>query len=89
MVGWHHRLNGHEFEQAPGDGKGQRSVACYSPWGHKESDMTQQLEKNNQSYPQKYSKRKVGCIPFVGSQGYGFSTVMYGCESWIMKKAER
>ena len=34
-------------------------------------------------------KRKVGCIPFVGSQGYGFSTVMYGCESWIMKKAER
>ena len=32
MVGWHHRLNGPEFEQAP-DGKGQRSVTCYSPWG--------------------------------------------------------
>ena len=41
MVGWHHRLNGHEFEQAPGDGEGQGSLACCSPWGHKESDMTE------------------------------------------------
>ena len=38
MVGWHHRLNGHEFEQAPGDGEGQGSLACCSPWGHKELD---------------------------------------------------
>ena len=38
--GWHHRLNGLEFEQTPGDGEGQRSLACYSSWGHKESDMT-------------------------------------------------
>ena len=36
MVGWHHRLNGHEFEQAPGDNKGQGDLACCSPWGHKE-----------------------------------------------------
>ena len=43
MVGWHHRLNGHEFEQAPGVGDGQRSLVCYSPWGHKESDTTEQL----------------------------------------------
>ena len=34
MVGWHHRLNGHEFEQALGDGEGQRSLACCSPRGH-------------------------------------------------------
>jgi len=47
MVGWHHRLNGHEFEQAPGDGKGQRSLACCSPWGHKESDTTERLNNNN------------------------------------------
>ena len=40
MVGWHHRLNGHEFEQAPGVGDGQGSLVCCSPWGHKESDMT-------------------------------------------------
>ena len=38
MVGWHHRLNGHEFEQALGDGEGQGSLASCSPWGHKESD---------------------------------------------------
>ena len=40
MSGWHHLLNGHEFEQTPGDSKGQRSLACCSPWGRKESDMT-------------------------------------------------
>jgi len=40
MVGWHHRLNGHEFEQALGDG-GQGSLVCCSPWGHKESDTTE------------------------------------------------
>ena len=40
MVGWHHRLNGYEFEQIPGDGEGQGSLACCSPWGRKESDIT-------------------------------------------------
>ena len=43
MVGWRHRLNGHEFEQTPGDSEGQGSLVCYSPWGDKESDMTEQL----------------------------------------------
>ena len=43
MVGWCHRLDGHEFEQALGVGDGQGSLACYSPWGHKESDTTEQL----------------------------------------------
>ena len=38
MVGWHHQLNGHEFEQALGDGEGQGSLVCCSPWGHKELD---------------------------------------------------
>ena len=42
MVGWHHRLNGHEFEQTLGDSEGQGSLACCSPQGHKESDMTEQ-----------------------------------------------
>ena len=41
MVGWYHRLNGHEFEQAPGDSEGQGSLARSSPWGHKELDMTE------------------------------------------------
>ena len=41
MVGWHHRLNGHEFEQALGVGGGRGSLVCCSSWGHKESDMTE------------------------------------------------
>ena len=41
VVGWHHRLNGHEFEQAPGNGEGQESLVCYSPWGCKELDTTE------------------------------------------------
>ena len=44
MVGWHHRLNGHEFEQALGVGDGQGSLECYSPWCGKESDITEQLK---------------------------------------------
>ena len=40
MVGWHHQLNGHEFEQILGDSRGQRSLACCSPWGRKQSDTT-------------------------------------------------
>ena len=47
MVGWHHWLNGHEFEQTPGDGEGQGSLACCSPWGRKLLDMTEKL--NNDS----------------------------------------
>ena len=43
MIGWHHHLDGHEFEQAPGVGEGQGSLACCSPWGRKESDTTEQL----------------------------------------------
>ena len=42
-VGWHHQLDGHEFEQAPGVGDGQGSLVCHSPWGHKDSDMTERL----------------------------------------------
>ena len=45
-VGWHHRLNGPEFEQAPVTGDGQGSLACCSPWDHKESDMTDWTELN-------------------------------------------
>ena len=43
MVGWHHRVNGHEFEQAPRDGEEQGSLAGCSPWGHKELVTTSQL----------------------------------------------
>ena len=44
MVERHHRLNGHEFEKALGDGEGQRSLACCGSWGHKESEMTEKQQ---------------------------------------------
>ena len=47
MVGWRHQLNGHEFEQALGDGEGQGRLLCCSPRGCKESDMTERLNNNN------------------------------------------
>ena len=43
MVGWHHRLNEHEFERAPEVGDGQGSLVCYNPWGHKKSNTTERL----------------------------------------------
>ena len=46
MIGWHHRLNAHEFEQTLGDGEGQGSLVCYSPRGCKESDTTEQPNNN-------------------------------------------
>ena len=46
IVGWYHRLNGHEFEQAPGDGEGQGCLECCSPWGRKESDTIERLNNN-------------------------------------------
>ena len=47
MVGWHHQLDRHEFEQTVEDGEGQGSLVCCSPWGHKESDTTWWLNNNN------------------------------------------
>jgi len=51
MVGWHHRLSGHEFEQTPGGGEGQGGLACCSLWGRKELDMTELLNNDNKSVP--------------------------------------
>ena len=49
MVGWHRRLNGHEFEQTPGDGEGQESLVWCSLWGCKELDMTEWTTRNSSS----------------------------------------
>ena len=49
MIGWHHWLNGHEFEQALGDSEGKGSLACCSSWGCKKSDMTEQWNNNNKN----------------------------------------
>ena len=66
MVGWHHWPNGHEFEQAPGVGDGQGSLACCSPWGGKESDTTEQLNWTELN----------GCI-FISQCGNGFLYLLF------------
>ena len=65
MVGWHHQLNGHELEQTPGNSKGQGSLVCYSPCGHKESDTTEQL--NNKPGPA-VDIHLHNCLPVTFSQ---------------------
>ena len=50
MVGWYHQLSGHEFDQV---GDGQESLACCTPWGHKELDMTEQLNKTTNRFQRK------------------------------------
>ena len=57
MVGWHHRLNGHEFEQAPEVGDGQGSLACCTPRGCKELDMTEWLNNNKKAMHLKRGQR--------------------------------
>ena len=47
MIGWHHQLNGHEFEQTAGDSEEQRGLACCRPWVHRELDTIEQLNNNN------------------------------------------
>ena len=59
MVGWHHRLNEHDFEQTLGDSEGQGSLACCSPWGCKESDWTERLNNSNNNQIEKGGKS--GC----------------------------
>ena len=66
MVGWPYQLSGHESEQTPRDREGQGSLACCSPWGHKKSDTTEQLNNNNSnSLPRVYfwGKHKISSTP--------------------------
>ena len=56
MAWWHHRLDGHEFEQASGVGDGQGGLACCRPWGCKESDMTEGLKNNKDSSAMSFKK---------------------------------
>ena len=60
MDGWHHRLDGREFEQAPGVGDGQGGLACCSPWGRKESDTTEQQPSGEKGVFSEYLLRTRG-----------------------------
>ena len=66
IVGWHHRLNGHETEQTPGDSEGQGRLACCSPWGHRQLDMTWQLSNNSlfKGLISKYSNNGVRALTY-------------------------
>ena len=70
MVRWHHQLNGHELEQAPEDSEGQRSLVCFSSWGHKEMDTIQQLNDNNSVDKGKLSKMRFKQMDFSQQVGH-------------------
>ena len=57
MAGWHHRLDGHEFERTPGDGDGQRGPACCNSWGRKESDTTERLNWSELNWKTTFNRR--------------------------------
>ena len=79
MVGWHHWLNGHEFQQGPGVGDGHGSLVCCSPWGHKESDLTEWLSSSKQHSGNHRSFRS--SVPGTGDkdQMYIFSCITTHC----------
>ena len=63
MVGWHHRLNGYEFEQTPGDGERQGSLACCSPRGCKELDMSEQQQQSQEGIGEEQQPRdSIACL---------------------------
>ena len=62
MAGWHHRLDGHEFQQTLGDGEGQGSLACCSPWGRNESDTIEQPNNKNIASLEEESKGFPSCV---------------------------
>ena len=69
MAGWHHRLNGHEFEWTPGVGDGQGGLACCSSWGYKESDTTEQLNWTENGSAGKESACNVGDLGLIPGLG--------------------
>ena len=71
MVRWHQRLNGHEFEQVPGDGEGQGSLTCCSPWVCKELDITERLNNNRRG-----SKRLKHRVCVVGESNWALQQTL-------------
>ena len=61
MFGWHLQVNGHELKQTPGDGEGQGSLACCSPWGRKEQNTSERLNNNNKAHGGRQRTSARGC----------------------------
>ena len=85
MVGWHHWLDRHEFEQARGDGDGQGSLACCSPWGRKESDMTEWTELSS---PDSYFGGCGSTPNFAECQVHWFGHPWYSCMTQRRKNSQ-
>ena len=83
MAGWHYRLDGHEFEQAPGVGDGQGSLACYSPWGRKESDATELNSILTEWGVQGSPERRTECAKSCNNVGEGEISVAKGSGSCL------
>ena len=81
MVGWHHRLNGHELGQPPGDSEGQGSLACCGPWGHEESDMTEQLNTTTRWLQ---TCCLLHCQDDVGHYAPGFAEWFPPLRTWVL-----
>ena len=92
MFGYHLHLNGHEFERAPGDGEGQGRLMCCIPWGCKELNTTECLLLPREAITNIDSILKSRDFTLLTKihlvKAMVFPVVMYGCESWIIKKAE-
>ena len=88
MVGWHHRFKGHEFEQVPGDGEGQGSLACCCPWGRKEPDTT---ERVNSSKPRHELAAVKSAVVAAGREAVGKQTCRssYNLHIWLCLSLKR
>ena len=75
MIGWHHQLTGHEFEQTLGDGEGQGSLMCCSPWSCKELDTTEQLNKTQSEWLPMWLRGKESIC----------QCRIHGFDSWVRK----
>ena len=80
MAGWHHRLDGREFEWTPGDGDGQGGLACCNSWGHKESDMTERLNWTEFHLSNTYYLPGTKNFPSIISNPYNFT---YNEVQWL------
>ena len=90
LVGWHHRLNGHEFEQAPGVGDGQGSLACCSPWGHKGLDTTEwPSNEDRKKSESKCDKTWTNCCNITSGESVGIHCTLKSSslQMWAILKS--
>ena len=83
MVGWHHQLNGHEFEEAPEDGERQGSLVCCSSWDRKESDTAEQLNSNSFIFGCAGLRCCAGFSLVVASRG-PYGVAVHGSHEWLL-----